>query len=66
MKLEVKPQQIIKLVEKLPDSDQHIYIHNGKHCITQEWLVGGNTIEELKWTLMKMLESLDKYIIDET
>ena len=28
--------------------------------------VGGNTIEELKWTLTKMLESLDKDIIDET
>ena len=28
--------------------------------------VGGNTIEEIKWTLMKMLESLDKDIIDET
>ena len=28
--------------------------------------VGGNTIEELKWTLTKMLKSLDKDIIDET
>jgi len=28
--------------------------------------VGGNTIEELKWTLTKMLESLEYNIIDET
>jgi hypothetical protein len=35
--------------------------------ITKEPIsVGGNTIEELKWTLTKMLESLDKDIIDET
>ena len=35
--------------------------------ITKEPIsVGGNTIEELKWTLTKMLESLDKDNIDET
>jgi len=63
MKLEVKPQQIIKLVEKLPDSDQHIYIHNGKHCITQEWLVGtfagrvfeGDTLEDAAEKLINYL-----------
>lgn len=63
MRTKIKPQQIIKLVEKLPDSDQHIHIYNGKHCITQEWLVGsfagrvfeGDTLEEATEKLIDYL-----------
>ena len=54
MKTKVTPQQIIEMVEKLPNADQHIHFEDGKHYITQEWLVGtfagrafeGDTLEE--------------------
>ena len=63
MKTRVTPQQIIELVEKLPDADQHIHFEDGKHYITQEWLVGtfagrafeGDTLEEAAQNLINYL-----------
>ena len=63
MKTRVTPQQIIKLVEKLPDADKHIHIEDGKHYITQEWLVGtfagrafeGETLEDAAQKLIDYL-----------
>lgn len=63
MKTRVTPQQIIELAEKLPDTDRHIYTEDGKHYITQEWLVGtfagrafeGDTLEEATQKLIDYL-----------
>ena len=63
MKTRVTPQQIIELVEKLPDADKHIYTEDGKHYITQEWLVGsfagrsfeGDTLEDATQNLIDYL-----------
>lgn len=63
MKTRVTPQQIIELVEKLPNADQHIYFEDGKHYITQEFLVGtfagrgfeGDTLEEATQKLIDYL-----------
>ena len=63
MKTRVTPQHIIKLVEKLPDADKHIHIEDGKHYITQEWLVGtfagrvfeGETLEDAAQKLIDYL-----------
>ena len=63
MKTRVTPQQIIELVEKLPDADQHIHIFEHKYYITQEWLVGnfagrafeGDTLEEATQKLIDYL-----------
>lgn len=63
MKTKVTPHEIIKLVEKLPNADQHIYFEDGKHYITQEWLVGtfagrafeGDTLEEATQNLIDYL-----------
>ena len=63
MKTRVTPQQIIELVEKLPDAGKHIYTEDGKHYITQEWLVGafagrafeGDTLEDATQNLIDYL-----------
>ena len=56
-------EEIIELVEKLPNADQHIYFEDGKHYITQEFLVGtfagrgfeGDTLEEAAQKLIDYL-----------
>lgn len=56
-------KEIIELVEKLPNADQHIYFEDGKHYITQEFLVGtfagrgfeGDTLEEAAQKLIDYL-----------
>ena len=59
----VKPKEIISLIKTLPDADEHIFIHNNKYYVTDEWLVGsfagssfsGNTLEEAAEELIKYL-----------
>ena len=63
MKTTVTPKQIIELVNKLPDAEKHIYMQDGKHHITQEWLVGafagrsfeGDTLEDAAQKLIDYL-----------
>jgi len=54
---------MIELIRKLPDADEHIFKHNNKYYVTDEWLVGsfagssfsGNTLEEAAEELIKYL-----------
>lgn len=36
----ITPKDLIDLINRLPDSDSHIFEHNGKWHVTQEWLCG--------------------------
>ena len=62
-KKEITPQEMIELIRKLPDADEHIFKHNNKYYVTDEWLVGsfagssfsGNTLEEAAEELIKYL-----------
>lgn len=67
MKNKVTASEIIELVRRLPDAENHIYEWDGKQCITQEWLCGGfagrsfegDTLEE---AADEMIEYLYKHI----
>jgi len=62
-KKEITPQEMIELIRKLPDADEHIFKHNNKYYVTDEWLVGsfagssfsGNPLEEAAEELIKYL-----------
>lgn len=62
-KKEITPQEMIELIRKLPDTDEHIFKHNNKYYVTDEWLIGsfagssfsGNTLEEAAEELIKYL-----------
>lgn len=62
-KKEITSQEMIELIRKLPDADEHIFKHNNKYYVTDEWLVGsfagssfsGNTLEEAAEELIKYL-----------
>ena len=59
----VKPKEIIGLIKTLPDADEHIFIHNNKYYVTDEWLVGtfagsafeGDTLEKAAKALIEYL-----------
>ena len=60
----IAPNEIIDLVESLPEADKHIYQeYDDKQCITQEWLCGnfagrgftGDTIEEAAEKMIQYL-----------
>lgn len=36
----VTSKELIDLINKLPDSDSHIFENNGRRHVTQEWLCG--------------------------
>lgn len=38
----VTPNEVLELINRLPDSDSHIHICpiDGKHCVTNEWFAG--------------------------
>jgi len=62
-KKEITPQEMIELIRKLPDADEHIFKHNNKYYVTDEWLVGtfaGSAFEGD--TLEKAAEELIKYL----
>ena len=40
MNNKVTPQEIIALIESLPDADKHIWFEDDQYWITQEWLCG--------------------------
>lgn len=72
METKVTSQEIIKLVEKLPGADKHIYMQDGKYHITQEWLVGsfagrsfeGDTLEDAAQKLIDYLyQQLDRFSV---
>jgi hypothetical protein len=35
------PQEVLDLIKSLPDADKHIFQHEGKWEVTNEWIVGG-------------------------
>lgn len=57
----ITPQEIIDLVKRLPNSDQHIFEFQGLQNITDEWLVGtfaGCSFEDA------LLENAASHMID--
>lgn len=34
------PEKLLELIRSLPDSESHIHIWEGVHCVTTEWLIG--------------------------
>jgi hypothetical protein len=67
MKDKVTPNQIIELINSLPDSEKHIMIKNGKYWVTQEWLCGafaGRAFvnEKLEDAVQEMIDYLYKHI----
>lgn len=67
MSNKVTAKEIIELVQRLPDVEEHIFEFQGKQCITQEWLCGGfagvgfdgETLEE---ATNKMIDYLYEHI----
>lgn len=63
MENKVKANEIIELVRRLPDAENHIHEWDGKQCITNEWLCGafagrafeGDTLEEAAEELIDYL-----------
>ncbi|MGB4328191.1 MAG: hypothetical protein WBJ36_04870 [Tenuifilum sp.] len=67
MENKVTPNQIIELINSLPDSEKHIFIENGKYWVTQEWLCGafaGRAFvnEILEDAVQEMIDYLYKHI----
>ena len=67
MENKVTPNQIIELINSLPDSEKHIFIENGEYWVTQEWLCGafaGRAFinEKLEDAIQEMIDYLYKHI----
>jgi hypothetical protein len=63
IKERIKPIEIIELIKRLPDSENHIFEENGKYYITNEWLVGcfaGRSFEG--YTLEEAAEKMIDYL----
>jgi len=63
----VTTKEIIDLVRKLPDAENHIYEWDGKQRITQEWLCGtfagrGFEADTLEEAAEEMIEYLYRHI----
>lgn len=65
MKERIAVEQVLELIKKLPYLDEHIHIYpiDGKHVVTNEWLLGsfagrafeGNSFEEATEKLIEYL-----------
>ena len=63
MENKITPNEIIELIESLPDSDSHIFENNGEVIVTNEWICGtfagrgfsGETKEEAAQQLIDYL-----------